>query len=80
MLTINVKTKVVENKHEHPTVWVDSPVFGRMDQTPGYVRGWLPPNYQVPAIRYRDWVEIGYLCALNQFDTDTAFDFIQRYY
>lgn len=48
-LTIDVKTKAVLNRHEHTPIIRHSHVFGRMDQTPGYVRGWLPPNYPVPS-------------------------------
>ena len=54
MLTIDVKTKAIQNKHEHPKVMVQTP-FGIMDQTPGYIRGWLKPNYPVPVVYETYW-------------------------
>ena len=45
-----------------------------------YLYGLDKPNYPVPAIRQRDWIEIGYLSALNGFDTSQAFEFIKRFF
>jgi hypothetical protein len=45
-----------------------------------YTSGIASPRYPMPAIRRRDWVEIGYLSAMNNFNTDDAFAFIQRYF
>lgn len=51
MLTIHTKTGRVEGKEHHPKVMRYA--FGELhDQTPGYVRGWLPPRFPVPALAY----------------------------
>lgn len=59
VLTINVKTWAVGNAHRHRQHIVDTP-FGRMNQTPGYVRGWCGYNPRhVPVIIYKPVFETG---------------------
>ena len=45
-----------------------------------YTRGWSKSNNPLPAIRYRNWIDIGYLSAMNGFDTDDAYHFIKRHF
>jgi len=47
MITINAITKTVTNAKEHDPILIDTP-FGVLNQTPGYIRGWLPPRYPMP--------------------------------
>lgn len=47
MIELDVKTGAVLNKRERDPVMVKTP-FGVMDQTAGYIRGWLEPRYPVP--------------------------------
>lgn len=50
MITINAQTKATSGTREHePQVF--SKWFPDMNITPGYIRGWVEPNFQVPAIR-----------------------------
>lgn len=46
MITINVKTKAVSNSREHKPPQYNQ--FGEC--SPGYIRGWIPPRYPMPAI------------------------------
>lgn len=51
LYTINAKTKATSfDKHDPEHIPMARNQFG--DATPGYLRGWIEPNYQVPAIDY----------------------------
>jgi len=48
MITINVRTKAIRLDPDTPVMATNQ--FG--NATYGYIRGWLKPNYPVPAIQY----------------------------
>lgn len=52
MITINVKTRAVQNAREHePQIYSKS--WRGLNITNGYIRGDIEPNYPMPAIRRR---------------------------
>lgn len=54
-------------------IWLVPCSGGAMCDTPvGYLKGNKPPNYPVPALRTTDYVNLGYVSALNNFPLDAV--------